>query len=239
MQETFQHLIELRRRLLRYVLVFFVVACAAVYFAKSIYYVIALPMMNRLGDGVKLISTSVPAPFLIPLKTALVASVFLTIPYLLHQLWCFVAPALYRDEKRFAWLLLVTSIILFYAGVLFAYFIVLPVVFNFLLAVAPVGVEVRPDISLYYDFVIRMFFAFGFSFEVPVLILLLTKLEICSIESLASKRPYVIVLSFVVGMLLTPPDVVSQIMLAVPLWLLFELGLGLARLFRSKRVVSL
>ncbi len=232
MSDTVQYLLELRKRLLRYIVSFVVVFIALSFIANKIYHFLALPLLQNLPDGPGLIATSVPAPFLVPFKCAFVAAIFITIPYLLYQLWSFIAPALYRKERKLVWLLLVSSSLLFYLGTVFAYYVVLPLVFKFFIYVAPAGVEVKPDISQYLSFIIRLFLAFGISFELPVAIILLVKTGITTVEKLAKKRPYVIVGAFVLGMLLTPPDVVSQILLAVPLWLLFELGLLVSKLWK-------
>jgi len=237
MNDTISYLIELRRRLIQYLLVLGIVFAALAYFANDVYHLLAIPLLRNLPEGPGLIAISVPAPFLVPFKSALVASVFITAPYLLYQLWRFVVPGLYRQERQFVWLLLLTSSILFYVGTSFAYFVVLPLVFKFFIAVAPAGVEVQPDISQYFSFLIRMLLAFGFSFELPILIVLLNSTGIYPVEKLTKKRPYVILAVFVLGMLLTPPDVISQILLAVPLWLLFEFGVLLAKYLVRKRTM--
>jgi len=238
MSDTVSYLIELRRRLMHYLLVLGIVFAVLAYFSNDVYHILALPLLRLLPAGPGLIAISVPAPFLVPFKSALVASIFITIPYLLYQLWHFIAPGLYRQERKLAWLLLFTSSILFYGGVLFSYFVVLPLVFQFFIAVAPVGVEVKPDIAQYFSFLMRMFLAFGFSFELPIAIVLLHSTGICTVDKLTKKRPYVILGAFVFGMLLTPPDVVSQILLAVPLWLLFEFGVFLAKYVVRTRTVD-
>jgi sec-independent protein translocase protein TatC len=181
-----------------------------------------------------MIATEVASPFLTPFKLAIVTAVFAAVPFILHQAWAFVSPGLYLHEKRFALPLLASSILLFYSGMAFAYFLVFPLVFAFFSAVAPEGVTMMTDINSYLDFVLKMFFAFGFAFEIPIAILLMVWTGLTSTESLARKRPYMIVGCFVVGMLLTPPDVISQLLLAVPMWMLFELGVFLAR-FLAKR----
>ncbi len=238
MNDTVSYLIELRRRLILYLLVLGVVFAGLAYFANDVYHIFAIPLLKHLPEGPGLIAISVPAPFLVPFKSALVASIFITIPYLLYQVWCFVAPGLYRQERKLVWLLLITSSILFYCGALFAYFIVLPLVFKFFIAVAPAGVEVQPDIAQYFSFLMRLLLAFGFSFELPVLVVLLNSTGIYPVEKLVKKRPYIILAAFIAGMLLTPPDIISQILLAVPLWLLFELGVFLAKHFVRRNVDS-
>jgi len=228
---TIQYLIELRKRLLQCVFVVGVVLCVFAFYANSIYHLLALPLLKGLPAGGGLIATSVPAPFLVPFKSAFFAAIYVTVPYWLYHVWMFVAPALYRRERRLVWPLLLSSSLLFYVGTLFAYFAVLPLVFHFFIQVAPVGVEVKPDIGKYFDFIVQLLLAFGLSFELPIAILLVTWSGFTSAEKLAKHRPYVIIIAFVIGMLLTPPDVISQILLAVPLWLLYELGLFLSRIF--------
>lgn len=236
MRESIEHIIELRQRLLRYLLVLGVVFVSLAFFANDVYHVLTLPLLHHVTQGFGLIATSVPAPFLVPLKSALFVSFFVTVPYLLYQGWSFIAPGLYRQERKLLWSVLFSSSFLFYAGAAFAYFIVLPLVFQFLHAVAPAGVKVMPGMSEYFSFVVRLFLAFGFSFELPVLIVLLDAMGIYSADRLAEKRPYIIISAFVMGMLLTPPDVVSQILLAVPLWMLFEVGVFFAK--RRRRALE-
>lgn len=231
--ETIYFLIELRKRLIRCLFVLAFLVIIASFFANDIYQFLALPILKHLTSQQGLIATAVPAPFLIPFKSALIASIFLAMPFFLYQLWSFISPALYRDERRLGWILLCISAFLFYFGAIFAYLIILPIVFKFFIYIAPVGVEVKPDISQYFSFVMKIFFAFGLSFELPIAIVLIVWSGICSAETLGKKRPYVIVGAFIIGMLLTPPDVISQILLAVPLWLLFELGLWLAHFIKK------
>ena len=223
------HLAELRDRLLRIVLAVALVFLALAPFSQELYTWLAQPLMRHLPEGTSMIATRVASPFLTPFKLTLVMAVMLAIPYIFHQIWGFVAPGLYRNERRLVLPLLVSSTVLFYLGVAFAYFVVLPVVFQFLTGVAPEGVAVMTDITEYLDFVLKMFFAFGLAFEVPVATVLLVRAGVVSPDDLAAKRPYIIVGAFVVGMLLTPPDVISQSLLAVPMLLLFELGLFFAR----------
>jgi len=229
------HLVELRDRILRMVLAILVVFIGLFPFANDIYTFIADPLMAVLPEGTSMIATQVASPFLTPFKLSLVAAVFLTMPFLLHQLWAFVAPGLYRHERRLAIPLLASSIVLFYAGVAFAYFVVFPLVFAFLTSVAPEGVAVMTDITAYLDFVLTLFFAFGLAFEIPIATILLVWAGMTTPEALRRKRPYVIVGAFVIGMLLTPPDVISQTLLALPMWVLFELGVIFAKLFAPKR----
>lgn len=228
-KKTLKFILEFRSRLLRYCIVLLLTSIIAIIFANPIYRFLTLPLLSHLANQQGLIAISISSPFLIPLKSALLFSVFITLPYLFYQLWAFIVPALYQQERKLGILLTLFSLFLFYFGVFFCYVIVLPLVFKFFIYVAPQGVEVKPDISQYYHFIVKMFFAFGVAFEVPVLIVLLIISNICHVQSLAEKRPYVIVAAFVIGMVLTPPDIVSQILLALPLWLLFELGLALGR----------
>jgi sec-independent protein translocase protein TatC len=235
-QPFISHLVELRDRLMRMLVAVLVVLLCLLPFANDIYVYVATPLMAQLPKETSMIATEVASPFLTPFKLALVSAVFLSMPYLLFQLWSFVAPGLYRHEKRVAIPLLVSSILLFYLGVLFAYYVVFPLVFAFLTGTAPAGVAVMTDISHYLDFVLTLFFAFGVAFEIPVATILIVAAGITTPEDLARKRPYVIVGVFVAGMLLTPPDVISQTLLALPMWMLFELGIIFSRLFlrRSK-----
>jgi len=223
------HLLELRDRLLRIVLVIAVIFACLFPFANYLYSILAEPLLVHMPTGSSMIAVEVISPFLTPLKMSLYAAAFLGMPYLLYQAWAFIAPGLYAKEKRLAIPLLVSSVFLFYAGVAFAYFVVFPLVFQFLIGVAPEGVAVMTDISKYLDFVLALFFAFGLAFEVPVATIIVIATGITDADSLAEKRPYIIVGAFVIGMLLTPPDVISQIMLALPMWLLFELGIIMSR----------
>ncbi|NJN51766.1 MAG: twin-arginine translocase subunit TatC [Gammaproteobacteria bacterium] len=233
-QPFLSHLLELRQRLLRSVLAVAILFFPIYYFANSIYEFVAAPLMANLPAGSGMIATEVASPFMTPFKLAAYSAVFAAMPYMLHQAWAFVSPGLYLREKTFALPLLVSSIALFYLGMTFAYFIVFPLVFQFFAGVTPVGVTMMTDINKYLDFVIKMFFAFGFSFEIPIATFLLVSSGISSTASLKAKRPYVIVGCFVVGMLLTPPDVISQVLLAVPMWMLFELGVWFAQ-FAERR----
>jgi len=230
MRESLDYLLEMRKRLISSVLFVFLVFCGFSFLANDFYAFLAAPLLNQMTSG-SLIATSIVAPFLAPFKLAFILSVLVSMPFLLYQAWSFVAPALYEKERRVVWPLLFASVILFYAGVSFAYFIVFPLVFKFFIHTAPVGVEVKPDISQYLDFALQLFFAFGAAFEVPIVTFVLIWLGVFSREQLASMRPYIIVFAFVLGMVLTPPDVISQIMLAIPIWILFELGLFFAKLF--------
>lgn len=225
-----QHLIELRDRLLRMILVVLLIFCGLFYFANDIYTFVAAPLQKFLPPNASMIATDVTSPFFTPFKLTLFTSVVAAIPYLLYQMWGFVAPALYKHEKRFALPLLCASVSLFYGGMAFAYFIVFPLVFGFFTSVGPEGVTVMTDISLYLNFVLKLFFAFGLAFQIPVATVLMIAVGITSTESLISKRPYIVVGCFVIGMLLTPPDVISQSLLAIPMWLLFETGVLVGRL---------
>jgi len=237
-QPFISHLVELRDRLLRMLVAVLLVFLALFPFANDIYIYVATPLMAQLPEGTSMIATQVASPFLTPFKLALVSAVFLSIPYLLFQLWSFVAPGLYSHEKRLAIPLLVSSILLFYLGMVFAYYAVFPLVFAFLTGTAPEGVAVMTDISHYLDFVLTLFFAFGVAFEIPIATILLVAAGITTPEDLARKRPYIIVGVFVVGMLLTPPDVISQTLLALPMWILFELGIISSRFFQQRRKTS-
>jgi len=233
-QPFLSHLLELRDRLLRAVLVVLVVFLALFPFGNDIYVFIAEPLMRVLPEGTSMIATKVASPFLTPFKLSLIAAIFVSMPYLLYQLWGFVAPGLYQHEKRMALPLLASSVVLFYLGAAFAYFVVFPLVFKFFTSVTPEGVAVMTDISEYLDFVLTLFFAFGLAFEIPIATILLVWMGMTTPEKLAAKRPYVIVGAFVIGMLLTPPDVISQTLLALPMWLLFEGGVLFSRFFVRK-----
>ena len=228
-QPFLTHLIELRDRLLRIVLVVVVVFVVLLPFQNQIYTYLATPLMAHLPEGASMIATEVASPFLTPMKLAFVAAIFLSMPFLLYQFWAFVAPGLYRHERKMVLPLVVSSTMLFYLGMAFAYYIVFPLVFGFLTSTAPEGVAVMTDIGRYLDFVLMLFFAFGVAFEVPIAIIILVWMGATTPEKLASKRPYIIVAAFIVGMFLTPPDVISQTLLALPMWILFEIGLIFAR----------
>jgi sec-independent protein translocase protein TatC len=230
-----QHLIELRDRLLRIVLVVVVIFLALFAFANDLYSYLAEPLLRHMPEGASMIATEVASPFLTPFKLALVLSVFIAVPFILYQAWGFIAPGLYQREQRLVFPLLFSSTLLFYAGMAFAYFVVFPLVFGFLIGVAPEGVAVMTDISRYLDFVLKMFFAFGLAFEVPIATILVVWSGMTTAENLAKKRPYIIVGAFVFGMLLTPPDVISQTLLAVPMWILFELGLIFSRWYTKDK----
>ncbi len=229
------HLVELRDRLLRSVLFVLVIFSVLFFFANDIYHFIATPIMQALPEGSTMVATRTTAPFLTPFKLALVTSVFIGMPFLLYQAWGFIAPGLYKHEKRLAYPLLFSSIILFYAGMAFAYFVVFPIIFAFLTSMAPAGVTVLPDISDYLDLVLKLFFAFGVAFEVPIATIILVVIGWTTPDKLTEKRAYIIVGAFIIGMLLTPPDIVSQVMLAIPMWLLFEIGILFSRMILKMR----
>ena len=229
-QETFiSHLIELRSRLLRAIVAVVIVLVALFPFAKDIYAALAKPLLRVLPQGSTMIATDVTGTFLVPLKVTLMAAFLLALPYVLYQAWAFVAPGLYQHEKRLVVPVLVSSFLFFLVGMAFAYFLVFPIAFGFFAGYAPVGVQMMTDIDKYLSFVLTMFIAFGLTFETPVVVIVLVRMRIVSLEKLKAARPYVIVGAFVVGAVFTPPDVISQLLLAVPLWLLFELGVLLAR----------
>jgi len=239
-QPLISHLIELRDRLLK-AMVFILVVFLALYgFSNELYLIVSKPLEMLLPEGSTMIATGVASPFLVPFKLTLVTAVFITIPFLLHQAWGFIAPGLYKHEKGFAIPLLLSSIVLFYAGLCFAYFVVLPLVFGFFTSVGPDGVNFLPDINNILNFILKMFFAFGIAFEIPIATILMVMTGITTVKSLSEKRPYIFVACFVVGMFVTPPDVISQTILAVPMYLLFEVGILFGRLVekRSKEEIE-
>ncbi len=229
-QPLVAHLLELRDRILRSLLAVLVAFLALAPFANELYELFARPLLAQLPEGSQMIAIGVASPFLAPFKLTAVVALVLALPFVLYQVWAFVAPGLYRHERRLVLPLLVSSTALFYAGMAFAYFVVFPLMFAFLTATGPEGVAYMPDINAYLDFMLMLFLAFGVAFETPVATVLLVRTGVTTPERLAAKRPYVIVGAFVVGMLLTPPDPISQVMMAVPMWLLFELGVLLSRL---------
>ena len=233
-QPLISHLIELRDRLLKAVLAVLVVALCLFPFSNDLYILLSEPLLKHLPATSSMIATEVASPFLTPFKLTLSTAIMIAVPILLYQLWAFVAPGLYEHERKIVFPLLFASTCLFFLGIVFAYFVVFPLIFGFLTQAAPEGVAVMTDISSYLDFVLKLFFAFGLAFEVPIATVLLIWTGVSSIESLTEKRPYIIVGAFVIGMLLTPPDIISQTLLALPVWLLFELGLLSAR-FLPKR----
>jgi sec-independent protein translocase protein TatC len=230
-QETFiSHLIELRARLLRAIVSVVIVLVCLVPWAKDIYAELAAPLVRALPKGATMIATDVTGTFFVPLKVTAMAAFLIALPYVLWQIWAFVAPGLYHHEKRLALPVIVSSVVFFFIGMSFAYFLVFPIAFHFFAAYAPAGVTMMTDIDKYLSFVLTMFVAFGITFEVPVVVIVLVRMRIVSLEKLRAIRPYVIVGAFVVGAIFTPPDVVSQLLLAVPMWLLYELGMLLARI---------
>ncbi|MCG7564249.1 MULTISPECIES: twin-arginine translocase subunit TatC [Pseudoalteromonas] len=232
------HLIELRNRLIKALLSILIIFISLVYFANDIYAFVAAPLVESLPANSTMIATDVTAPFFAPFKLTLFVSLFLAVPMILHQIWGFLAPGLYQHEKRMLMPILLSSILLFYAGIAFCYFVVMPIILGFFTAVGPDMMTLSPDISSYLGFILKLFFAFGVAFEIPVAIMLLCWSGVTTTQSLAQKRPYIIVGVFVVAMFLTPPDVLSQTLLAVPMALLFELGLLLARLYSKKPVAE-
>ncbi|MGB0187139.1 MAG: twin-arginine translocase subunit TatC [Aequoribacter sp.] len=233
-QPLVAHLTELRDRLLKALLSVLVVFLCLFPFANEIYTFVSEPLRAILPAGSSMIATEVASPFLTPFKLTLFAALFISIPYVLFQIWSFIAPGMYRQEKRLAIPLLVSSVLLFYAGAAFAYFVVFPLVFAFFTSVGPTDVTIMTDINRYLDFVLKLFFAFGLAFEIPIVAVLLIWAGISTTESLKQKRPFIIVFCFVFGMLLTPPDVISQALLAIPMWLLFEVGVFFGRFIERR-----
>lgn len=228
-QPLISHLTELRDRLLRSVLAVIVIFVCLFAFANDIYAFVSEPLRSLLPEGTSMIATEVASPFLTPFKLTMVTAFVAAMPYILFQLWGFIAPGMYQHEKRIAIPLFLSSVILFYAGLAFAYYVVFPLVFGFFSAVGPEGVTYSPDIARFLDITLKLFFAFGIAFEIPVATMLLIWAGVAKPNTLAEKRPYVVVGCFVFGMLLTPPDVISQALLAIPMWMLFELGLFFGR----------
>jgi sec-independent protein translocase protein TatC len=229
------HLLELRTRLMRIAVSVVIVFIPLVFFANDLFTLVAKPLIEKLPEGTSLIATSVVAPFMTPLKLALVTAIFIAIPYILHQVWGFVSPGLYQREKRFAMPLLVSSIMLFYAGVAFAYFILFPIVFAFFASTTPDGVKMMTDISSYLDFTLLLFFAFGLAFETPVATVLLVATGLVKVETLQKNRGYVLLGIFVVAAFLTPPDAISQTFMALPMYLLYEVGILFSRMLAKNR----
>lgn len=229
-QETFiSHLVELRDRLLRAIIAVLVLTIALVPWAKEIYALLAQPLLSALPAGATMIATDVTGTFLVPLKVTLMAGFLIALPYVLYQMWAFVAPGLYQHEKRLAVPVIVSSFVFFLVGMAFAYFVVFPVAFGFFVGYTPPGVQMMTDIDKYLSFVLTMFIAFGLTFETPVVVVVLVRMGVVSLDKLKGARGYVIVGAFVLGAIFTPPDVISQMLLAIPLWLLYEVGLLLAR----------
>ena len=228
------HLTELSDKLLRSILAVLLVFICLFPFANTIYAFVSEPLRAILPEGASMIATDVASPFLTPFKLTLVASVFVAIPYILYQAWSFVATGMYRKEKRLAIPLLVSSVALFYLGAAFAYYVVFPLIFSFFTSVAPTDITIMTDINRYLDFVLKLFFAFGLAFEIPIATILIIWAGISTPESLIKKRPYIIIGCFIFGMLLTPPDIISQSLLALPMWLLFEVGVFFGRLIKRR-----
>ena len=230
----FGHLRELRARILKSLVVILVCFSSLVYFSNDIYLFLSEPLLSFLPENSSMIATEVASPFLTPLKLTFFVSLLLSMPFLLNQIWKFIAPGMYENEKSLSFLLILSSLILFYLGILFTYFLVLPLVFGFFTGAAPQGILIMTDISRYLDFVLSLMFAFSIAFEIPILIFLLIWSGITTLKKLRNARPYVIISCFIVGMLVTPPDVISQSLLAIPAWALFEIGLAAANLFVKK-----
>ena len=233
-QPFISHLIELRNRLLKVVICVLVIFLALSVYANDIYSFLAGPLLKHMPQNSTMIAIDVASPFLTPFKLALVVAVFISVPVILYQFWAFVAPGLYKRERRMIFPLLIASTLLFYLGVVFAYFVVFPLIFGFLTAAAPTGVAIMTDITKYLDFILTLFFAFGVCFEVPIFTIVMVWTGLVTTADLADKRPYVIVAAFIIGAFLTPPDAISQTLLAVPMWMLFEVGLVFARLIERK-----
>jgi sec-independent protein translocase protein TatC len=229
------HLMELRDRLMRAVIAIGLLFIPCAYFSSELFTLIATPLMQQMPKGTSMIATSVVAPVMAPLKLALFVALFAAMPYVLYQVWAFVAPGLYKREKRFAIPLVVSSIILFYAGVAFAYFVVFPLMFAFLTNTAPIGVQVMTDMTNYLDFVVLLFFAFGVAFEIPVAVVLLVATGLVRIETMTKNRGYVVLGIFIIAAFLTPPDAISQSFMAVPMYLLYEIGIVLSRVLLKQK----
>ena len=230
-QTLLTHLTELRDRLLRAICFVLIIFLALSPFTNDIYTAIAEPLLNQLPDNGRMIATEVASPFLVPFKLTFFVALFISMPYLLYQAWAFIAPGLYDNERHFALPLLLISTVLFYLGTCFAFFVIFPIIFKFFALSAPQGVTFVPDIGHYLDFVLKLFFAFGVAFEVPIITIMLVKTGLTSVKSMSAKRSYIIVGAFAIGMLMTPPDVASQVLLAMPIWFLFELGLLMCKYF--------
>ena len=228
------HLIELRDRLLKAMAALFIVFFILFYWARDIYSLLAAPLIAALPEGATMIAVEVAAPFFVPVKVTLFASLVVALPFVLYQIWAFIAPGLYKHEKRLVVPLIATSTMLFLIGCLFAYLIVFPPVFHFVAAFTPEGVEMNTDIQKYFDFVLTIFLAFGLAFETPIAVVILTRMGIVSIEKLKESRPYVIVGAFVIAAIFTPPDVISQLLLAFPIWILYEVGLFISGILEKK-----
>ncbi|MBT5388943.1 MAG: twin-arginine translocase subunit TatC [Porticoccaceae bacterium] len=231
-QPFMDHLIEFRDRVLRMFIAVLVIFAGLFSFSQELYLYVSEPIREYLPASSTMIATEVASPFLTPFKLTLVLSLFAAMPYILYQVWAFVAPGLYQREKKIVLPLFLSSVLLFYGGMAFAYYVVFPLVFMFFTSIAPEGISLMPDIRSYLDFVLKLFFAFGLSFEIPIAVVILSWMGALDPDNLAKKRPYVFVLCFVLGMLLTPPDIISQTLLAIPMWLLFEVGILFGRLVK-------
>jgi sec-independent protein translocase protein TatC len=229
------HLVELRDRLLRAVIAIAVLFAPCAYFSGELFTLIATPLIDKMPAGASMIATSVVSPFMAPLKLSLFVALFLAMPYVLYQVWAFVAPGLYKHEKSFAVPLVVSSILLFYAGATFAHFVVFPIMFAFLTTTAPSGVQIMTDMSNYLDFVLLLYFAFGIAFEIPIATVLLALTGLMKVDTMAKNRGYVLLGIFVIAAFLTPPDAISQTAMAVPMYLLYEVGIVMSRLMLKKR----
>ena len=232
-QPLIKHLFELRTTALRCIISIILITIILLPFANQIYSFIATPLIAKLPEGSSMIATEVASPFFAPFKLTLFCGIFFSIPYILYQTWSFIAPGLYINERKLILPLLISSSLLFYCGIFFAYYVVFPILFAFLTTTAPSNITIMTDINHYLDFILKLFFAFGISFEIPIATILLIKSNFITIEKLSSNRPYIILFAFFVGMLLTPPDVISQILLAIPIWVLFEIGLVLGKYFKN------
>ena len=232
-QPLIKHLFDLRTTALRCVISIILITIILLPFANQIYSFIATPLIAKLPEGSSMIATEVASPFFAPFKLTLFCGIFFSIPYILYQTWSFIAPGLYINERQLIQPLLISSSLLFYLGIFFAYYAVFPILFAFLTTTAPSNITIMTDINHYLDFILKLFFAFGISFEIPIATILLIKSNFITIEKLGSNRPYIILFAFFVGMLLTPPDVISQILLAIPIWVLFEIGLVLGKYFKN------
>ena len=229
------HLLELRNRIL--IIVSSIVICAILLspFANIIYNFLSLPLLSVLPEGSSMIAVDVAAPFLAPFKLIVLLAIAITFPISIYNFWAFISPGLYNNERKFVAPILISSTILFYLGILFAYYIVFPLIFSFFTSIAPAGVQIATDITSFLNFVIKIFFAFGLAFEVPIITLVVVLAGLTTVESLSRKRPYIIVFAFIIGMILTPPDVISQVLLAIPIWILFEFGLFLAKIITKNK----
>ena len=229
------HLLELRNRIL--IIVSSIVICAVLLspFANTIYNFLSLPLLSVLPEGSSMIAVDVAAPFLAPFKLIVLLAIAITFPISIYNFWAFISPGLYNNERKFVAPILISSTILFYLGIVFAYYIVFPLIFSFFTSIAPAGVQIATDITSFLNFVIKIFFAFGLAFEVPIITLVVVLAGLTTVESLSRKRPYIIVFAFIIGMILTPPDVISQVLLAIPIWVLFEFGLFLAKIITKNK----